>query len=69
MRKLFFFILILLVFLYTFLKSGAWETYKEENTSRGVPFMETKQDISWDRYVAYLKTIPIQLRKSLDISK
>jgi len=68
MRKLFIFAAMLFLFMFAFLKSGTWETYKEKETRMGVEYTVLKHTLRWERFFDYIKDAPRMILES-DIIK
>lgn len=59
---------MLYLFMFAFLKSGTWETYKKRETKMGVEYTVIKHRMHWYRFFDYIKDTPQRILKT-DIIK
>jgi len=67
MKKIFYLVVVLFLFLFVFFKSNTWQTYKTIETKRGLEVMSYTHRLHWDRFLDYIKNIPREILKSLPI--
>ncbi|MFH2137416.1 MAG: hypothetical protein ABII88_02770 [Candidatus Omnitrophota bacterium] len=58
MKKLIYFLIVVIFFGYVFLKSGTWVITKEVTKRGSTRITNYKHDLEWDRFFSYLKNIP-----------
>jgi len=66
MRKLFWMLVILLLFLFLVVKSNTWETCRVTEMKDGVECKVIKHVMHWDRLAEYLKKLPQEVREGVE---
>lgn len=66
MRKLFWILVILLLFLFLVVKSNTWETQRVTGMKDGVECVVTKHVMHWDRLSEYLRKLPKEVREGVE---
>jgi len=64
MKKLLWFMGLLFLFSFIFLKSNTWESYKALEIKGGVEYISIRHRLRWDRFFNYIKTAPERISKS-----